>query len=231
MSNDEKIGLRLIGNNQEDFKVISAHLQDSIVAVKDIVFLKNDLKMSNYEIQAEFRKKGGFSTKTITMLLNGTFNPSNLPPNDFTSRLPKKLRTINKTKNYIDKPLTLNDIYNRTELMNIRNRWMRVPMGLNDAQLEEYFITGEDPRLKDKEEIEVDKTSMIMPQETKTQLTELITAPNNQPIETSEVSADVVKTAALPSNVNQNTGLTHVEEALLSNEEKAMRLRQKGLTA
>ena len=108
-----------------------------------IMFMKDGLKMSNYEIQAEFRKKGGFSTKTITMLLNGTFNPSNLPPNDFTSRLPKKLRTINKTKNYIDNPLTLNDIYNRTELMTIRNRWMRVPMGLNDAQLEEYFMTGD----------------------------------------------------------------------------------------
>ena len=107
---------------------------------------------------------------------------------------------------------------------------MYVPMGLNAAQLEEYFLTGEDPRLKD-EKIEVDKTSMVLPQETKTQLTELITPPNNQPIETSEVSADVVKTAALPANVNQNTGLTHVEEALLSNEEKAMRQRQKGLTA
>ena len=53
----------------------------------------------------------------------------------------------------------------------------------------------------------------------------------NLPVETSEVSADVVKTAALPSNVNPNTGLTSIEEALLSNEEKAMRLRQKGITA
>ena len=34
---------------------------------------------------------------------------------------------------------------------------------------------------------------MVLPQETKTQLTELITPPNNQPVETSEVSADVVK--------------------------------------
>ena len=33
----------------------------------------------------------------------------------------------------------------------------------------------------------------------------------------------MVQTAALPGNVNQNTGLTSVEEALLSNEEKAMR--------
>ena len=72
---------------------------------------------------------------------------------------------------------------------------------------------------------------MIMPQETKTQLTELITPPNNQPIETANVSQDVVKTAALPSNVNQNTGLTSIEEALLSNEEKAMRLRERGMNA
>ena len=72
---------------------------------------------------------------------------------------------------------------------------------------------------------------MVLPQETKTQLTELITPPNNQPIGTPAVSQDVVKTAALPSNVNPKTGLTHVEEALLSNEEKAMRQRQKGLTA
>ena len=40
-----------------------------------------------------------------------------------------------------------------------------------------------------------------------------------------------LRTSALPSNVNQNTGLTHVEEGLLSNEEKAMRLRQRGMTA
>ena len=166
------------------------------------------------------------------MLLNGTFNPSSLPPNDFTSRLPKKLRTINRLEKYINNPLKLIDIYNPKDLFSIRNKWMAVPLGLNDAQLEEYFITGEDPRLKDKDEIKIDKKSMMLPKEEKTtQLTELITRPNNQPVETSEVSADVVKTAALPSNVNQNTGLTHVEEALLSNEEKAMRLRQKGLTA
>ena len=53
----------------------------------------------------------------------------------------------------------------------------------------------------------------------------------NIPIETEQVSEEVVQTSALPSNVNQNTGLTSVEDALLSNEEKAMRLRQRGLTA
>ena len=42
MSWDEKTNLKLIGKNQEDLKVISAYVQDSIVAVKDIVFLRKN---------------------------------------------------------------------------------------------------------------------------------------------------------------------------------------------
>ena len=42
MSIDEKINLKLIGNNQEDLKVISAYLQESIVIIKDIIFLKQN---------------------------------------------------------------------------------------------------------------------------------------------------------------------------------------------
>ena len=42
MNEDEKISLKLIGKNQEDLKVISAYLQDSIVIVKDIVFLEKN---------------------------------------------------------------------------------------------------------------------------------------------------------------------------------------------
>ena len=42
MSMDEKVNLKLLGKNQEDLKVISAYLQDSILIVKDIVFLKQN---------------------------------------------------------------------------------------------------------------------------------------------------------------------------------------------
>ena len=42
MSDDEKGNLKLIGRNREDLKVISAYSQDSIVAVKDITFLKKN---------------------------------------------------------------------------------------------------------------------------------------------------------------------------------------------
>ena len=42
MSEDVKNNLKLIGKNQEDLKVISAYSQDSIVAVKDMIFLEKN---------------------------------------------------------------------------------------------------------------------------------------------------------------------------------------------
>ena len=42
MTFDEKIGLKLIGKNREDLKVISAYLQDSIAIVRNMVFLKKN---------------------------------------------------------------------------------------------------------------------------------------------------------------------------------------------
>jgi len=42
MSMDERVNLKLLGKNKEDLKVISAYLQDSVVTVKDIVFLKKN---------------------------------------------------------------------------------------------------------------------------------------------------------------------------------------------
>tara|TARA_Y100000590_G_scaffold468760_1_gene652974 strand:+ start:478 stop:918 length:441 start_codon:yes stop_codon:yes gene_type:complete len=39
----KKDSLRLIGKNQDDLKVISAYLQDSIATIKDIVFLKKNM--------------------------------------------------------------------------------------------------------------------------------------------------------------------------------------------
>ena len=42
MSEDVKCSLKLICKNQEDLKVISAYLQDSIVAARDMIFLKKN---------------------------------------------------------------------------------------------------------------------------------------------------------------------------------------------
>ena len=42
MSVNERANLKLLGKNQEDLKVISAYLQDSVLIIKDTVFLKQN---------------------------------------------------------------------------------------------------------------------------------------------------------------------------------------------
>ena len=193
------------------------------------MFLKNDLNLSDQEIYMQFKDRGGFGKKTIQLMLQGKFDPANIPPMDYTSLLPKLLERINKTDKYKNNPLKLIDIYDPKKLNELKKKWYGVPLGLNDAELQEYFITGVDPRLKKEETIE--PLSMVLPQEEKTtQLSKAITIPNNVPIETADVSQEVVKTAELPSNINQDTGLTTTEEALLSNTEKALRRKQRNVT-
>ena len=42
MNIEDRNNLKLIGKNEEDLKIISAYLQDSVVIVKDIIFLKKN---------------------------------------------------------------------------------------------------------------------------------------------------------------------------------------------
>ena len=42
MSANGRVNLKLLGKNQEDLKVISAYLQDSVLIIKDTVFLKQN---------------------------------------------------------------------------------------------------------------------------------------------------------------------------------------------
>ena len=114
--------------------------------------------------------------------------------------------------------------FDREELFNIKSKWNRVPMGLNDKQLEHYFITGE---ILEEEVKEIEDTSMVLPQETRTQVSGIKTIPNIQTPLPSTPGVNPELVAQATPDITQ-TGLTHTENALLSNEEKAMRLRQRG---
>jgi hypothetical protein len=197
-------------------------------AYEFVKFLQDDLKLSRYEIVKELRNRRGFSQVTINMLLSGKFNASNLPPLEVTSIYPKMLERIKRNNPEKYGNLKLIDIFDRSELIGIKNKWMRVPLGLTNDQLEHWFLTGE---ILEKKPVEVEPVSSVIPEEKTTQVSEAITIPNNVPVETANVSQEVVKTAALPNNINQDTGLTATEEALLSNAEKALRKKQRNITA
>jgi len=192
-----------------------------------VTFLKEGLGLSRYEIFKEFKGRGGFGTRTINMLINGVFDPANLPPTDVTSMYPKILKRINRTDKYKENPLKLNDIYDRQELFKIRNKWNRVPLGLNNEQLQEYFITGKVSEVKP-EEVPTDDQSMVVPVEQRPLFARTGTAPKIQtpPLFTPQVDNRLV---AANNPVVSSTGLTAGENAYLSNEEKAIKLRSKGL--
>ena len=230
--NDTKDINKLIKNPflvTEEFENLQVNRYREMNRVYDFVmFLKNDLNLSNAEIISHFHGKGGFGSATVAMLLRGKFDPANVPPLEWTSRFPQILKRINRTSKYINNPLKLTDIFDRKEMWKIKAKWGNVPMGLNDDQLREYFMTGEDPRLKDKKEIKPEKSSMIMPPINIAQPKQVAEVKPQVTEDTAEVSSEVI--ASKPNqNVVGSTGLTATETAFLSNEEKAMRLKQKGM--
>ena len=52
----------------------------------------------------------------------------------------------------------------------------------------------------------------------------------NVPSDTAPVSAETIKTASVNNNVNAATGLTRIEDALLSDTEKAIKVGQRSRT-
>ena len=99
-------------------------------------------------------------------MYNGKFDPANIPPIDFSSIYPGILKRINNLTLYEDNPLELKDIYDIEELKQIKKKWLRVPLQLSDAELEEYFITGKDPRKEEPAEelvFEPDKEEALPP--------------------------------------------------------------------
>ena len=97
---------------------------------------------------------------------------------------------------------------------------MNVPLGLSDQELDEYFMGGK--------KLSEDKTSMMMPPVDMTEQKQVASVKPQVPLNAANVSSEVI--ASKPDqNVVGSTGLTATETAYLSNEEKAMRLKQKGL--
>ena len=72
MSNDKNNKLRLIGKNDDDLKIISAYLQDSVLIIKDIVYLKENrtfIMILNRFMWENFEKKAFTKNKRVRCAL------------------------------------------------------------------------------------------------------------------------------------------------------------------
>ena len=108
---------------------------------------------------------------------------------------------------------------------------------MSEPELDIWFATGKDPRINEVEIIE-DKTEEIIEEPIKIETPKILEGIDmssivkpNLPSDTAPVSAETVKMASVNKNVNPQTNLTRIEDALLSNTEKAIKLGQRKTTA
>ena len=100
-------------------------------------------------------------------------------------------------------------------------KWNGVPLGLSDTDLERYF-NKELPAIIDKQSKK--------PENVEQEPNLVSSKPQSVPLpDTPMPNAQVFQTAALPAPGAMNQGLTPTENALLSDEEKQIKLRSRGL--
>ena len=201
-------------------------------------FIKFNKEGLKFEDSDQLKKlfnanKSVYSRKTLGYLFENLFSPANLPDYKQDSSLfPAALEKLKKS----NPNLEFNDIYQPESLVRIYKKWDGVPLGMSDPELEVWFRTGKDPRINEVEIIE-DKTEEVIEEPVKIETPKILEGIDlssivkpNVPSDTAPVSAETIKTASVNNNVNAATGLTRIEDALLSNTEKAIKIGQRNRT-
>ena len=180
---------------------------------KDVQALRT-LNFEEKEIKDLISGRRALSDKDVSMVMSGTYNPENLPNFKKDSSIRNTIKNINRElgTNY-----TVNDFVDRTTLVDIRKKYMTIPLGLSENEREEFLRSTPERKIKE-----------LMPK-----IDERI-----KTIEGQTGSVQPVTPAApfLPdpqianmfaANIDPTSGLTQNESALLSPEEQiiAKRLR------
>jgi hypothetical protein len=171
------------------------------------------------EIALQFKDRQNFGKKTMQYLFANRYRPSNIPGfKEYTDITQKSYRKLLET--YPD--LKFEDVFPLAQMQEIVGKWNGVPLGLSDEDLERYF-NKELPSVIDKQSQKPDETIQQEPQQVSQK-------PQTPPLpDTPMPNQQVIQTAMMPASGVMNQGLTATENALLSEEEKQIRLRQRGL--
>jgi hypothetical protein len=209
---------------QEAFRV----QRDLYMIVKDFQML--DLSKDKIE---EIMVKAGMNKKMVSNLLDGNFTPIKYSKPRFETKV-DTLKDLAKHKTEKSKDFIYNIresfVFPEDKLDNIMDKW----------EDKKFFPEGYKPELEgavtnDKGRVVYDEKGKIKREPTilqrgfekiKPLISPLIDQRSQTPLPPTP-AVDARQFAQAPQNITQ-TGLTHTENALLSNSEKAMRLRQRG---
>ena len=219
---------------------------------KDIEAMR--LFYDDKEIKTLLEDRRGFTKEDVRYLMNGSYLPTKIPNvKTYTDKGDREDGTFQQRLKEINRQLETNfklsDFINENELKSIYKKWKSLKLGINIDDQEEalnvpfrfknierraniqrqrmlkklqnnpFFgqnFIGEEPSSTNKvKTFNNDQASLIKP---------------DVPSDTAPVSAETVKMASVNKNVNPQTNLTRIEDALLSNTEKAIKLGQRKTT-
>ena len=190
---------------------------------KDIQNMRK-LDYTEKEIKETIKGRQPFSKADIRYLLNGYYNPAKVPNLSYydVTRFSNAIRTINRKDGT---ELRMNDFFNKSQLRQIRNKWKYIPLGERDidfnipVETRADTFTNEAEKLMEMqeqqvEELEKDDQSFVP----------------TAPIGTPELKPEnFTASRVYPTNsgtINQTTGLTRNQTALLSPGEQEIARRQ-----
>jgi len=177
---------------------------------KDVEALRT-LNFTEKEIRNLLKGRRALSDKDVNMVMLGTFSPENVPSFKKETAIANTIKNINRE---LETNYTINNFVNRSELFKIKNKYMNIPLGLSDSEREEFLRSTIDRKIETLEP-KIEENVERIDQQSKAQPV----------IPAAPFLPDPQIANMFAANINQQTGLTPVEEALLSPEEQIIRRR------
>jgi hypothetical protein len=191
------------------------------------------------QIEAGLKGRGAFSKKEIKSLMLGVYMPTDMKEIDMSKDriFASLIKDLNKElgTNY-----TPSEVFDIDFMKDIEKKWNRIPLNLDEVMRDHNFLSSNLFRSKNyqkklKEQLELKRNQLEKDIERKREELQKQLEWNREKLkksnkteDTSEVSPEVI-TSQAKGNVVGSSGLTASETAWLSPEEKAMKLKQKGL--
>ena len=171
---------------------------------KDVQALRT-LNFTEKEIRDLLSGRRALSKKDVTNVMNGFFYPENIPNFKKDSAVRNAINNINRE---LGTEYNINDFINRKELNNIRRSYLNVPLGLSNAELEEYLKSTPERKFEIKEPIMEEREKLQESQQLGMVQPQVPAAPFLPDPQIANMFAQAV---------DPISGLTRTESALLSN--------------
>jgi len=182
---------------------------------KDVQALRI-LNFTEKEIKDLLRGRRALSDKDVNLVMSGIYNPENLPNFKKDSSIRNTIKNINRE---LETDYKINDFVNRQKLIEIRNKYRNIPLGLSEEDRKEFLestmerkMNIKDKKIEERFDLQESQDQSSLPQPVKP------AAPFLPDPEIANMFA---------SKIDPTSGLTQTESALLSPEEQiiAKRLR------